>query len=127
MATLTERLLAAGHEVAIVSGDKDLAQLVGPRVRMYDLARDSWWNEEQVKKKLGVPPAQVADLLALKGDAADNIPGVRGVGPKAACALLEHFQDLEEIFANLDRVAELPVRGAAGCARSWPRARNPPC
>ena len=67
MATLTERLLAAGHEVAIVSGDKDLAQLVGPRVRMYDLARDSWWNEEQVKKKLGVPPAQVADLLAPQG------------------------------------------------------------
>ena len=124
LATLTERLLAEGHEVAIVSGDKDLAQLVGPRVKMYDLARDSWWNAEQVKKKLGVAPAQVADLLALKGDASDNIPGVRGVGPKAACALLERFADLDEIYANLDKVAELPVRGAAGLRKKLAEGRD---
>jgi DNA polymerase-1 len=124
LATLTEAMLAAGHEVAIVSGDKDLAQLVGPGVKMYDLARDSWWNEEQVRKKLGVAPAQVADLLALKGDASDNIPGVRGVGPKAATTLLEHFTDLDDIYANLDRVAELPLRGAAGLKKKLEDGRE---
>jgi DNA polymerase-1 len=114
IATLTCRLLDEGHDVVIVSGDKDLAQLVSPRVRIYDLARDDWWDEARVPQKMGVPAEQVADLLALMGDQADNIPGVRGVGPKAACALLAEFADLDAIYANLDRVADLPIRGAKG-------------
>jgi len=114
LATLTGRLRAAGHKVVIVTGDKDLAQLVEPGVQIYDLARDDWWNEDRVPDKMGVRPSQVIDLLALTGDSVDNIPGVRGVGPKAATALLAEFDNLDDIFADLDRVEELPVRGAKG-------------
>lgn len=112
IATLTERLQAAGNDVVIVTGDKDLAQLVNPRVKIYNLANDDWWDESRVPEKLGVPAAQVADLLALTGDSADNIPGVKGVGPKAATALLEAFENLDSIYANLDQIEHLPVRGA---------------
>lgn len=114
IATLTDRLLAEGREVVIVSGDKDLAQLVGPRVKIHDLARNDWWDEARVPLKMGVTPGQVGDLLALTGDQADNIPGVRGIGPKAACALLAAFPDLDAIYANLDRLQDLPIRGAKG-------------
>jgi 5'-3' exonuclease len=114
LATLTVRLRAEGHEVVIVSGDKDLAQLLAPGVRIYNLARDEWWDEAGVPARLGVRASQVRDLLALMGDAADNIPGVRGVGPAAATALLAEFADLAAIYADLDRVATLPVRGAKG-------------
>jgi len=112
--TLTRRLRADGHEVVIVTGDKDLAQLLAPGVRIYDLAKNDWWHADRVPEKLGVRPEQVCDLLALTGDAIDNIPGVRGVGPKAATALLAEFEDLGAIYDDLDRVETLPVRGAKG-------------
>lgn len=114
IATLTGRLLKEGYSVTIVTGDKDLAQLIEPRVKIYDLAKDDWWDEARVPIKMGVPACQVGDLLALTGDAADNIPGVRGVGPKAACALLTEFPDLAAIYNNLDRLEHLPLRGAKG-------------
>jgi len=116
IATLCGRLIEAGHDVVIVTGDKDLAQLVTSRVKIYDLAKNDWWNEERVPQKMGVPPCQVVDYLALTGDAADNIPGVRGVGPKAATALLAEFANLDAVYADLDRVAGLSVRGAKGLA-----------
>ncbi len=124
IATLTTRLLAAGHEVVIVSGDKDLAQLVGPCVKVYDLARDDWWDESRVPLKMGVSPGQVGDLLALTGDQADNIPGVRGVGPKAACALLATYPDLTAIYDNLDQVGLLPIRGARGLQKKLEDGRE---
>ncbi len=114
MATLTTRLLAEGHEVVIVTGDKDMAQVLQPGVRIYNLAKDDWWTADGVPKRMGVRADQVRDFLALKGDAADNIPGVRGVGDKAATALLGAFDDLDAIYADLDRVETLPVRGAKG-------------
>jgi 5'-3' exonuclease len=73
------RMADKGHPVVIVSGDKDLAQLVDDRIRIYDLARNLWLDEAGVRRKLGVDPKQVPDLLALLGDAADNIPGIPGV------------------------------------------------
>jgi len=112
IATLTVRLRAEGHEVVIVTGDKDLAQLVGPGVRIFDLARDLWWDADAIPGRMGVRADQVVDLLALTGDAVDNIPGVRGVGPKAAAALLLEFANLEAIYEGLDRVESLPIRGA---------------
>jgi DNA polymerase-1 len=112
IASLTRRLRRRGHEVVIVSGDKDLAQLLEPGVRIYNLAKDDWWDEAGVPDRLGVQACQVADYLALKGDAVDNIPGVKGVGPKAAAALLAEFADLTDIYANLERVENLSVRGA---------------
>ncbi|MBE0566297.1 MAG: flap endonuclease [Krumholzibacteria bacterium] len=114
IATLTDRLRKDGCEVVIVTGDKDLAQLLGPGVRIWNLAKDEWWDEAGVPARLGVRASQVADLLALTGDAVDNVPGVRGVGPKAAAALLAEFGDLDAIYAGLDRVALLPLRGARG-------------
>ena len=112
MATLTKRLLAEGHEVVIVTGDKDMAQVLQPGVRIYNLAKDDWWTEAGMPQRMGVRADQVRDFLALKGDAADNIPGVRGVGDKAATALLAAFDNLDAIYADLDRVETLAVRGA---------------
>ena len=112
IASLTMRLRDRGHEVVIVTGDKDLAQLLAPGVRIYNLAKDEWWDEAGVPGRMGVKASQVVDLLALMGDPSDNIPGVRGVGPKAAAALLAAFENLEAIYGGLDRVAALPVRGA---------------
>ncbi|MCP4573590.1 MAG: flap endonuclease [bacterium] len=124
LATLTGRLRAAGHEVVVVSGDKDLAQLLAPGVRIFNLAKNDWWHAERVPELLGVRADQVGDLLALKGDAVDNIPGVRGVGPKAATALLAEFADLDAVYADLDRVESLPVRGAKGLRKKLEDGRE---
>lgn len=124
LATLAARLRADGHEVVIVSGDKDLAQLLAPGVRLYNLARDDWWDAAGVPRRLGVRADQVVDLLALTGDAVDNVPGVRGVGPKAAQALLAAFDDLASIYDDLDRVATLPVRGAKSLRGKLDRGRE---
>ncbi len=112
IASLTGRLRDRGHEVVIVSGDKDLAQLLEPGVRIYNLAKNEWWDAEGTPERMGVKACQITDYLALTGDAVDNIPGVRGVGPKAAAALLAEFEDLAAIYSDLDRVETLPVRGA---------------
>jgi DNA polymerase-1 len=124
IASLTARLRGRGHEVVIVSGDKDLAQLLEPGVRIYNLAKDDWWDAEGVPDRMGVKASQVIDYLALKGDAVDNIPGVRGVGPKAASALLAEFEDLAAIYADLDRVETLPVRGAKSLRQKLERDRE---
>ena len=112
IASLTQRLREKGHQVVIVTGDKDLAQLLEPGVKIYNLAKDEWWDEAGVPERMGVKASQIIDYLALTGDAVDNIPGVRGVGPKAAIALLAEFPNLDAIYDNLDRVESLPVRGA---------------
>lgn len=112
IASLTVQLREAGHEVVIVTGDKDLAQLLEPGVRIYNLAKDQWWDAAGVPERMGVRADQIVDYLALTGDAVDNIPGVRGVGPKAATALLAEFDTLEAIYLDLERVESLSVRGA---------------
>jgi 5'-3' exonuclease len=111
--TLSALASAAAHECVIVTSDKDLAQLVSDRVTLLDFARDSRYSITGVKEKFGVHPAQIVDLLALAGDAVDNIPGVRGIGNKTAVSLLRAFDDLEAIYKRLDEVEELPIRGAA--------------
>jgi DNA polymerase-1 len=104
IATLTRRGVQAGMDVTIVAGDKDLAQLVGDHVRMQDTMRDVTYDAELVRKKWGVPPERIADLLALMGDSVDNIPGVPGIGQKGAAALLEKYGSLDGV---LDHTAEL--------------------
>lgn len=98
--TLTRESLEAGHEVFIVSGDKDFAQLIGEHVRMVDTVKDVTYDAELVRKKWGVGPELFVDYLALVGDSSDNIPGVKGVGPKSAKTLLERFGTLEGVLAG---------------------------
>jgi DNA polymerase-1 len=103
--TLARRAEAAGFEVVIVSSDKDMLQLVTDRVSMLNPAKDdAWYNPAGVKEFMGVRPDQVADLLALKGDAVDNIPGAPGIGDKGAKDLIEQFGSLE---AALERAGEV--------------------
>ena len=114
--TLCRGLVAAGHRVVVVSSDKDLCQLVGDRVVFLDAAHDRRYGPEQVLEKFGVRPRQIPDFLGLAGDAVDNIPGIRGIGKKTAAALLVEFADLEALYERLERVAELPLRGARSLA-----------
>src|SRR5882757_9474888 len=103
--TIARRAEAAGVEVVIVSSDKDMLQLVSSRVSMLNPMKDDlWYDEAKVKEFMGVNPSQVADLLALKGDSIDNIPGAPGIGDKGAKDLIEKFGSVE---AALDRAAEV--------------------
>jgi DNA polymerase I len=95
---------ARGWEVRIVSGDKDFAQLISDRVRMFDPIRDVTYDPELVRKKWGVAPERFVDYLALLGDKSDNVPGVPGIGAKGAAALLERFGDLDTLLASTDQL-----------------------
>lgn len=116
LATLSTRFHAAGHSVTIISGDKDFAQLVTDTLTVRDPARQRHLTPRSVKRRFGVTPEQMVDYLALTGDASDNIPGVRGVGPKTASALLQSLDSLDSIYDSLERVPELPIRGARNLA-----------
>jgi len=104
IATLTRRARKEGFEVVVVTGDKDLLQLVDDGVRCYDTMYEKWYGPKEVEEKWGVPPKSVADLLALTGDKIDNVPGIPGVGEKTAAALLAEFGSLEGV---LTRAAEI--------------------
>jgi DNA polymerase-1 len=110
--TLAEFWSAKGYPICVVTADKDLAQLVGEKDHWWDFSRNQKLNAKQLTDKFGVMPEQMADYLALTGDAVDNIPGVPGVGPKSASALLGHFGDLDTIYERLDEVQHLGIRGA---------------
>jgi len=101
-----------GHPLCIVTSDKDLAQLIEKPDTWWDFSRNQKLNHARIKDKFGVFPEQIADYLALTGDAVDNIPGVPGVGPKSAVALLNHFDDLDALWNRIDEVQHLSVRGA---------------
>ncbi len=106
---IARRAEEAGADVAIVSSDKDMLQLVNERVSMYNpVQEDLWYDPAKVEEKMGVKPPQVADLLALKGDAIDNIPGAPGIGDKGARDIIARFGSVE---AALDRAAELGDKG----------------
>lgn len=124
LATLCADQRARGREVVLVSGDKDLGQLLGEGVRQYDLARDVEWGAEDLPDRMGVRAEQICDYLGLMGDSTDNIPGVRGVGPVAARALLSHFCDLNAIYEDLAAVEALPVRGAKSLRQRLEQGRE---
>ena len=109
-------LRAHGVPGVIVSADKDFGQLLGEHDEQWDYAKNLRWGPAGVHEKLGVHPHQVADYLALCGDAVDNIPGVPGIGAKTAAALLGHFGSLEALLGRVDEVPFLRIRGAASCA-----------
>ena len=109
--TIARRVAESGVDVVIVSSDKDLMQLVDDRVSLLNPAKDDqWYGPTQVKEFLGVAPPQVADLLALKGDAVDNIPGAPGIGDKGARDLIERFGDVENAMAHAAEVERKAYR-----------------
>ena len=110
--TLAGHWRGRGHSICVVTSDKDLAQLVGEDDHWWDYSRNQKLNARQLTEKFGVMPEQMADFLALTGDSVDNIPGVPGVGPKSASALLGHFGDMDSLYERLDEVEHLSIRGA---------------
>ncbi len=103
--TLALEAAANGLEAVIVSGDKDLLQLIGDNVRVFDPSKGdagTWYSREDVIERFGTGPEHVIDALALIGDAADNVPGVHGIGDKTAKKLMEEYGSLEGLYAHLD-------------------------
>ncbi len=111
--TLARRCRAERLAVTVVSRDKDLAQLVAPGDVFWDYSDAVEYRYEQIAARFGAPPERMADYLALRGDSVDNVPGVPGIGPKTAAALMTLFASIDELFERLESVATLPLRGAA--------------
>ena len=105
-----------GFRSVIVSADKDLSQLLAGFDQQYDFARGQRWDTHGVKARYGVHAHQIADYLALCGDAVDNIPGITGIGCKSAAVLLAHFESLDALLARVDEVPFLRLRGSAQMA-----------
>jgi DNA polymerase-1 len=110
LATLAEEAKGKGMRVYIVTGDKDMLQLVGGPVSVYDPMKDRELDEGYVLERFGVPPRRVTEYMALVGDPVDNIPGVKGVGEKTAKGLLAEFGSLEELMAHPERIKKDRVR-----------------
>ncbi|GIW43824.1 MAG: DNA polymerase I [Candidatus Binatia bacterium] len=125
IATLASRWADRGWPVVIVSGDKDLLQLVGESVRVWDTLHDRWFDAGEVQKKFGIPPSLIPDFIALVGDSVDNIPGVKGIGEKSAQLLLRRYGSLEGILDHVAEIAEWKeLRGARGIAAALQEQRE---
>ncbi|HEX9707172.1 MAG TPA: 5'-3' exonuclease H3TH domain-containing protein [Steroidobacteraceae bacterium] len=122
--TIAARLRISGHRAVLVTRDKDLAQLVRDGDHYWDYAGERRFAYGEIEAQFGVRPERMADFLALTGDSVDNIPGVPGVGPKTAAALLRDFASLEEIYEGLERVGALPIRGAGKLAEKLKQHRE---
>ena len=110
--TIASRQAAAGMDVIIVSGDKDMMQLVSDRIIMVDTMKDKTYDRAAVKERFGVPPDKVVEILALTGDLSDNIPGVPGIGPKGASRLVAQFGGVEGILAHPEKIYNQRTREA---------------
>ncbi|MBW1646005.1 MAG: DNA polymerase I [Deltaproteobacteria bacterium] len=104
IATLTRQARAAGYQVVIVSGDKDLMSLVGDGVVMVDTLKEKTYTPEEVAARHGVTGERLLDMLALAGDKSDNVPGVPGIGPKSAVKLLQEYGSLDNILTRADDI-----------------------
>ncbi|GIX31684.1 MAG: DNA polymerase I [Porticoccaceae bacterium] len=122
--TLARRFAREGKEVVISTGDKDMAQLVDERITLVNTMTDTVLDRKGVIEKFGVPPERIPDYLALVGDSSDNIPGVPGIGDKTARVLLSHLDGLDAIYADLEAVRRLPVRGARTLPEKLARHRE---
>ncbi|HEV7518480.1 MAG TPA: DNA polymerase I, partial [Thermoanaerobaculia bacterium] len=110
LGTLARKAADAGYDVVLVSADKDLMQLVGPHVSMYHTGRNKMYAPAEVEEDFGVPPGQVADVLALMGDAIDNIPGVPGIGEKGAKGLIKEYGSLASLLERAGEVTRKAYR-----------------
>jgi DNA polymerase-1 len=110
--TLARQTRDEGERLTFVTGDKDLAQLVGAHDTWWEFARDKRLDYRGVEKQFGVRPEQIADQLAIAGDKVDNIPGVPGVGMATAAKLLKRFGTLEDMLADIPAIEHMKIRGA---------------
>jgi DNA polymerase I len=110
IATIVEQARSRDMDVCIVSGDKDVRQLLGPRVRIYQVRKDQFFDQSALKADWGIRPEQVIDFQALVGDSVDNVPGVPLVGPKKAGVLLNKFETLDEVLAHADEAPGAKLR-----------------
>jgi len=102
--TLARKAEQAGYDVVIVTGDKDMFQLLTPHVRIYDPVKDKWSGEAECRERFGVEPARVVEVMGLMGDSTDNIPGVKGIGEKTAMKLIAEFGTIDELLRRVDDV-----------------------
>lgn len=112
LGSVAVRAAAEGYRVVLVSGDKDLLQLVGARIVVRDTMKERTWSPAEVQERYGISPGQIPDLLALMGDSIDNIPGIPGVGEKTARALLQRFGTLEAVLERSAEVEKPKLREA---------------
>jgi DNA polymerase I len=114
--TLATRTRAAGLRNVFVTRDKDLSQLIREGDVYWDYSGNARYHYHDIGRRFGAAPELIADFLALTGDAVDNIPGVPGIGRKTAAELFAVFGSLDELYANLERVAAMKLRGASAIA-----------
>ncbi|MEK9679572.1 MAG: DNA polymerase I [Rhodospirillaceae bacterium] len=112
IATYARQAVEAGAEVTIVSTDKDLMQMVGPKIKMFDAMKNKKIGPDEVVEKFGVSPEKVIDVQALAGDSADNVPGVPGIGVKTAAQLIGEYGDLDGVLANAENIKQPKRREA---------------
>ena len=108
--TLAVQAERAGYDVVIVTGDKDMFQLLTPHVRIYDPVKSKWAGEAECRERFGVEPARVVEVMGLMGDSTDNIPGVRGIGEKTATKLIAQFGTIEELLRRVEEVTPPRVK-----------------
>ena len=112
IATLAMRAKTDGLEVVIVTGDKDMLQLVGPGVTVYDTLKEKVYEPKDVEERFGVPPGRMVELMGLMGDASDNIPGVPGIGEKTAQALIKEYGTIENLLGHTHELARPKLKQA---------------
>lgn len=106
IATLARRAEADGHEVIIVTGDKDILQLVGTNIKVYDTLKEKVYEPKDVEERWGVPPEQMVEIMGLMGDASDNIPGIDGIGEKTAQSLIKQYGTIENLLARAHEITK---------------------
>jgi DNA polymerase-1 len=110
IATIALQGIKAGLDIVIVTGDKDILQLVGPHVSVYDSLKERTYSPREVEERFGVPPERVVEIMGLMGDAADNIPGVPGIGEKTAQALIKEYGTIENTLARAPEIKRPKLR-----------------
>jgi DNA polymerase-1 len=110
LCTMAKKAAAEGVEVFILSGDKDMMQVVGDGIKIYDPMKEIIIDEAAVVERFGVPPERVSEIMALTGDAVDNIPGVKGIGDKTAKDLITSVGSLDELLAHPDKIKNERIR-----------------
>lgn len=110
LASAAKKLAAQGHPVILVSGDKDLLQLVSETITVWDPMRDVFMDPAAVQKKYNLPPRQLLDFFALMGDSSDNVPGVAGIGPKTAEKLINQYASLEGLYREIETLSQAKLK-----------------